>query len=116
MDTKIKFKKLLRLNRLIPLEKLDQERIEKLRTLDLLEEYRKNVKIFPKDWYIRITPENRPYIKKWIIQDRKAEGWLFSMKASYGIINGELYANGSRPSTGTEISTEDFISEIYSKF
>ena len=29
MDTKIKFKKLLRLNRLVPLEKLDQERIEK---------------------------------------------------------------------------------------
>lgn len=114
MDARIKFKKLLRLNRLIPLEKLDQVRTEKLRDLGLLEDYRLSVRIFPKDWYIRITSENRPYVTIWLgatLREKRA----FNTGASYGMVNGQHYTNQSPPSTGTEISTEDFISEIYSK-
>ena len=60
------FKKLLRLNRLLPFEELSQEHQEILKDSNLKEEYDK-IKFWtlPEEWYIKCTKESAPLLSEW---------------------------------------------------
>ena len=104
MDRTREIKKILKLNRLIPIQDLNQEQKDLLKQKDLLEHYR----VFPKDnWYVVVTPENKQYIQKWI--ESKGKDRVYSTGAYYGIFKKELYTNLRMPLNCVEVSSQDFI-------
>ena len=104
MDRTREIKKVLKLNRLIPIQDLNQEQKDLLKQKDLLEHYR----VFPKDnWYVVVTPENKQYIQKWI--ESKGKDRAYTTEAYYGIVKKELYTNLRMPPNCVEVSSQDFV-------
>ena len=104
MDRTREIKKILKLNRLIPIQDLNKEQKDLLEQKYLLKHY----PVFPKDnWYIIVTPENRQYIQKWV--ESKGKSRAYNVGAYYGIVKKELYTNLSMPPNCVEVSLEEFI-------
>ena len=60
------FKKLLRLNRLVPFEELSKKHQEILKDSNLKEEYDKTkFWTLPEEWYIECTKESAPLLSEW---------------------------------------------------
>ena len=108
------FKKLLRLNRLLPFEELSQEHQEILKDSNLKEEYDK-IKFWtlPEEWYIKCTKESAPLLSEW--REAGSVGYIGYCANVKGLPRGYWYYERHFSPKIPEITIEQFKKYVLCK-
>lgn len=104
MDNVIEIKTLLKLNKLHPLEKLSQDKIDILVNNNLLNCYKK---LTLNNLVVKITHSNRKTVKDWWSKQDYPDA-SFSINAYYGIVDNNYYARMDLPRNVRILTSEEF--------